>query len=454
MKNYTKADVDPYDWRDDLGMIECAMPPSSHLWPAVHRLRSHFEAVEKRAIDATGMLDKVKETVTKPAIRVRVVQATRTDLDRITIRVDLSDAIWLEDLAETAMHTRTVRFALRRAPRMEPTRFEVVEAERDPKKPTSDAVEEGDWTLHLNTVGFEHTPDGAFYLARIVSERVVPKAMNDELRAELERIDADVDRRAHDTGEAVSGAVVRLSPERETEVRARYRDGSAAPAEAYALGMHDAVDAIEKGLAAFNPTVDALLEAIKSGGIVAKVAAGPNGIAVAFAAAEGGRQEALFAKADKPLPIRPNQERAVRPGARPPPGAPFTKVHVQPAPELAGVREAENDLQKRLVVVLEEECVSESIFPLEERLLGRIIEVVLPASPDNLPLAEQKAKWFVDKCMAVFERWSPARKRSHDDLVALVADIASGGRSGQAWSTSDRAKPRCSFDGDRSISRF
>ncbi len=153
------------------------------------------------------MLDKVKETVTKPAIRKREVRVTRTGADRITLAVDCSDAMWLEDLAETAMHARTVRFALRLASRepselgqasMEPTRFEVVEAERDPKKPTSDAVEEGDWTLHLNTVGFEHTPDGAFYLARIVSERVMPKAMNDELRAELERVDADVDRRARE----------------------------------------------------------------------------------------------------------------------------------------------------------------------------------------------------------------------------------------------------------------
>ena len=233
--------------------------------------------------------------------------------------------------------------------------------------------------------------------------------------------------------------IVKLSPEDEAVARAHYRDGSAVPAEAYMLGAHDAIDAVEKGLAVFSPTVDALLDAIKNGLIVAKVAAGPNGIAVGFEPAGGGRREALFAKADTPLPIRPNQERAVRPGARPPPGAPFTlpgarnapKVHVQPAPELAGVREAENDLQARLVAVLEEECSSESMFPLDARLFGRIVEVVLPASPDNVPLAEQKAKWFVDKCMAVFDRRDP-KKMSRVDLVALVADIASSARRGQA----------------------
>lgn len=196
-----------YDWRDDLGMVEMAMPPASHLHPAVRRLRSHFEAVERRAIDATGMLDKVKETVTKAEVRRRVIQATRTDLDRLTLRADLSDAMWLEELADAAMNTRVVRLALRLAPRaaselgqtlMEPTRFEVVEAERDPKRPPSDAVEAGDWTLHLNTVGFEHTPDGAFLAARIVSERVVPTTLSTEAREELERIDADIDRRARE----------------------------------------------------------------------------------------------------------------------------------------------------------------------------------------------------------------------------------------------------------------
>lgn len=238
--------------------------------------------------------------------------------------------------------------------------------------------------------------------------------------------------------------IVKLSPEDEAVARAHYRDGTAVPAEAYMLGTHDALDALEKGLAVFKPTVDALLDAVKRGDIVAKVAAGPNGIAIAFATADDARQEVVFAKAGKPLPLR-HQERTVRPVTRPPstsfvlPGARNGRGTVAPrgepsitrGQELEGIREAENDLQNRLVALLEEECASESSFSLDSRLFGRIVDVVSPATPDNQALADQKASWFVKKCMAVFDRRDP-KKMSRADLVALVADIASSGRRGQA----------------------
>lgn len=157
------AEVDDYDWRSDLATVEACTSSPSLQWLAVQRLRSHFEVVERRAKDATVMLDKVKETVTKSEVRRRLVQAYRSGAS-LMILADASDATWLEEIAADAVR-HTVELAVRTFPRAPADMFEVVRV-------AVDEDEEGDWLVRLNTLSFERTPSsGALLEAHVVSER-------------------------------------------------------------------------------------------------------------------------------------------------------------------------------------------------------------------------------------------------------------------------------------------